>query len=291
MLTSMRGSECSGVLRLAELVFGVSIPLSIGMAPSAPSPCPSPMVFVDPGEFVMGSDTTERQLAYVRASPGVRDAAWFDAELPRQIRSLAGYCIDRTPVTQRAYAEFVRTTGHRRPFISRRDYRRQGFLVHDYDREVMVYLWRSNTPPARLRDHPVVLVSAHDAEAYCRWRQPSGHLPTEAEWEKASRGVGGRLFPWGDDWDVSRLNIAASGVDGTTAVNRYPSGASPYGMLDAAGNVFQWTASSIDDGRRVLKGCGWDDELGLCRPAFRHGRPPASRHILIGFRCATSISP
>ena len=249
------------------------------------------MVFIDAGAFVMGSDETERQLAYAWSSPAVRDAAWFDAELPRQTVALPSYCIDRTLVTQRAYAEFVQATGHRRPQISRSDYQRQGFLVHDYDREVAAYVWRSDAPPARLRHHSVVLVGASDAEAFCRWRRPDGRLPTEAEWEKASRGTDGRLFPWGDEWEVTRLNSAASRIGGTTPVDRYPSGASSYGVLDAAGNVFQWTASSTGDGRRILKGCGWDDEMPLCRPAFRHGRPPASRHILIGFRCAASISP
>jgi len=247
------------------------------------------MVFVEAGPFVMGSDRTERQVAYARSSPAVRDAAWFDAELPRQARGVDAYCIDRSLVTQDAYAKFVRATGHRRPFISKADYQRQGFLVHGYDREVIPYLWRSDTPPDGRHDHPVVLVSADDAEAYCRWRPPHGRLPTEAEWEKASRGVDGRLFPWGDEWDSSRLNIAASGLNGTTAVDRYPAGTSPYGLLDAAGNVFQWTSSSLDDGRRILKGCGWDDELTLCRSAFRHGRPATSRHILIGFRCAASV--
>ena len=249
------------------------------------------MVFVETGDFVMGSDTSERQLAYARSSPAVRDAAWFDAEIPRHTVSLPAFCIDRTLVTHHAYAEFVRATGHRRPQISRSDYRRQGFLVHDYDREVTAYVWKSDAPPSRLGNHPVVLVSAVDAEAYCKWRGPNRRLPTEAEWEKAGRGIDGRFFPWGDEWDVNRLNSAASGIGGTTPVDRYPSGASPYGVLDGAGNAFQWTASSMDDGRRILKGCGWDDELALCRPAFRHGRPPGSRHILIGFRCATSIAP
>src|SRR5919204_3377868 len=108
------------------------------------------MVFVDSGEFVMRSDRAERQVAYARSSPAVRDAAWFDAELPRQARWLGAYCMDRALVTQAAYARFVRVTGHRRPFISKPDYQRQGFLVHNYDREVTPYLWRSNTPPARL---------------------------------------------------------------------------------------------------------------------------------------------
>lgn len=269
---------------------GVVLLLSLPLAPArgvvAGSVCPAPMVLVGAGEFVMGSDAAERRLADARSSAAVREAAWFDAELPRRVVSLPAFCIDRVPVTQRAYGEFVRATGHRRPEISEADYRQQGFLVHDYHREVIAYLWRSNVPPARLADHPVVLVGAGDAEAYCRWRRPGGRLPGEAEWEKASRGTEGRLFPWGEAWDAARLNSAAARIAGTTRVGRFPGGASPYGVLDAAGNVFQWTATALEDGRRVLKGCSWDDELALCRPAFRHGRPAASRHILIGFRCA-----
>ncbi len=272
-------------MRLAVVAM-LALPLCLLARPAAGARCPAPMVFVAPGEFFMGSDAAERRLAYARSSAAVREAAWFDAELPRHALSLPAFCIDRALVTQHAYAEFVRATRHRRPEISEADYRRQGFLLHDYGREVSPYVWRSDAPPARFANHPVVLVSAADAEAYCRWRRPGGRVPTEAEWEKASRGGDGRLFPWGSAWDSARLNSAASGFDGTTPVDRYPAGASPYGMLDAAGNVFQWTATALDDGRRVLKGCGWDDELALCRPAFRHGRPPGSRHILIGFRCA-----
>lgn len=260
--------------------------------PSAAAPsCPAGMVVVPAGDFVMGSDANERRLAYARSSSAVREAAWFDAELARHTASRPAFCIDRTLLSQAAYAEFVRATGHRRPGISKADYRRQGFLVHDYDREVVAYLWSSGMPPARLARHPVVLVSAADAGAYCRWRRPGGRLPSEAEWEKASRGTDGRLLPWGDTWDAGRLNSAASGIGGTSAVDRFPGEASAFGMLDAAGNVFQWTATSLEDGRRVLKGCSWDDELSLCRPAFRHGRPSQSRHILIGFRCARSLVP
>lgn len=275
------------VLLLRAALLWIAWWVSAGQA--AASTCPPEMVVVAGGEFIMGSDAAERRLAYARSSPAVREAAWFDAELPRHVVSLPAFCIDRTLVTQEAYAAFVRATGHRRPEISKADYRRQGFLVHDYDREVTGYLWRSDAPPPRLANHPVVLVSAADAEAYCRWRRPDGRLPTEAEWEKAARGNDGRLFPWGDAWDPARLNSAASAIGGTTPVDRYRAGASPYGVLDAVGNVFQWTASSLEDGRRVLKGCGWDDELSLCRPAFRHGRPATSRHILIGFRCATRV--
>lgn len=244
------------------------------------------MIPVPGGVAWTGSDIGERKLASELSSRQTREARWFDAELPRRQVIVAAFCVDRTLVTQAQYARFVTITGHRAPGITGEEYRRQGFLVHDYAREVTPYLWRGNRPAERLSDHPVVLVSATDADAYCHWRGAGLRLPTEAEWEKAARGERGRIFPWGDAWDPARANSARSGVLATTPVTRYLAGASPYGMLDAVGNVFQWTASSVGDGRRVLKGCAWDDDAGLCRPAFRHGRPAESRHILIGFRCA-----
>jgi formylglycine-generating enzyme required for sulfatase activity len=221
----------------------------------------------------------------------VREARWFEAELPRRRVTLPAFCIDRVLVTQAQYAAFVAATGHRLPGISKDEYLSQGFLVHDYDREVTRYLWQNRSPPEGLAEHPVVLVSATDAEAYCRWRHPAFRLPEEAEWERAARGDRGQIFPWGNRWDPERLNSAERGPGGTTPVTRHPSGASPYGLLDAVGNVFQWTRSSLADGRKVVKGCAWDDEAGLCRPAFRHGRPAESRHILIGFRCAGPTGP
>lgn len=256
-----------------------------GASPVAGSSCPDGMLRVPGGPFWMGSDAAERKLAGELSSLETRQARWFDAELPRRQTTISAFCIDRTLVTQAQYARFVAATGHRAPGITREEYQRQGFLVHDWDLEVRPYFWRGNKPPERLADHPVVLVAAADAEGYCRWRPTALRLPTEEEWEKAARGDHGRIFPWGDAWDPARANSAASGVLATTPVTRYPRGASPYGMLDAVGNVFQWTASSLRDGRRIVKGCAWDDDPGLCRPAFRHGRPAESRHILIGFRC------
>ncbi len=259
-------------------------------APTPPCPGPEGMVRVPAGSFWMGSDRAERLLAEGLSSQFVRKARWFEAELPRQQRTLTAFCIDRFLVTQAGYAAFVAATGHRAPGISKEEYLRQGFLAHDYDREVTPYLWHNGRPPEGRPDHPVVLVSADDAAAYCRWRHPALRLPTEAEWEKAARGDDGRLFPWGDGWDAERLNSATRGPGGTTPVDRYPAGASPYGLFDAVGNVFQWTSSTLPDGRRIVKGCAWDDEPGLCRPAFRHGRPSEARHILIGFRCAAPAS-
>jgi formylglycine-generating enzyme required for sulfatase activity len=251
--------------------------------------CPGDMVRVPAGFFWMGSDARERALANGLSTEATRQARWFDRELPRQRAFVPTFCIDRTLVTQAAYASFVSATGHRQPGITKQDYEHQGFLVHDYDREVTRYLWRGGKPPGERDDHPVVLVSAGDAEAYCQWR--ARRLPDEREWERAVRGSGGQIFPWDNNWDPSRANSAQAKTLGTTPVMRYPGGASPYGVLDAVGNVFQWTASTLEGGRRVLKGCAWDDDPGLCRPAFRHGRPADSRHILIGFRCAGDPAP
>ena len=243
----------------------VAVILFVGPAlglPAAECRDPSRQILVPAGSFWMGSDGRERALARVDA-----------------------FCIDRRLVTQTQYAEFVAVTRHRVPGIARAEYLRQGFLVHDYETEVIPYLWHGQRPPVGGGEHPVVLVSAADAESFCRWRDPHGRLPSETELEVAARGADGWIFPWGDAWDPDRLNSAGRGPGMTTPVDQYPAGASPYGMLDAVGNVFQWTRSRLADGRRVLKSCAWDDDAGLCRPAFRHGRPAVSRHILIGFRC------
>ena len=93
------------------------------------------------------------------------------------------------------------------------------------------------------------------------------------------------MFPWGGVFDARRLNSHDQGPFDTVPVGRFPLGASPYGLLDAAGQVFEWTATAAAPGRFVVKGGSWDDKgCGICRPAARHGRPADLRHILIGFR-------
>ncbi len=245
-------------------------------------------VIVPAGEVVLGSDDAEKAFGYAHGGAAAREWAWYHNEPWRPVNP-AAFWMDLTLVTGEVYGRFLRATGHRRPFISREAYRAQGFLVHPF-REVAPFLWLGDEPPPGRAGHPVTLVSASDAEAFCAWRgreeARSCRLPSEDEWEKAARGGGRRYFPWGNGWEPERLNSQARGPYTTTPVKRYPLGRSPYGLFDMAGNLFQWTATEAGAGRRILKGCSWDDRGGICRASARHDRPAASRHILIGFRCA-----
>jgi len=236
---------------------------------------------VGAGSYRLGSDSSERAWAYQNSPAAVQRRGWYDAwELEPHEKSLAGFWIDAFPVTQAQYAAFTLASGHRAPEISAEDYEEQGFTVHPYT-TVVPYLWRDGTPPESLREHPVVLVSHADASAYCAWR--GRRLPTEDEWEAACRGGEGRRLPWGESWQDAHAQHLASG---TAPVGGHPLGATPSGVHDLIGNVFEWTGTFFDGKRPALRGCSWDDAPGTCRCAFRHGRPAESRHVLIGFRCA-----
>jgi len=175
---------------------------------------------------------------------------------------LPEFWIDKTPVTNVEYARFVADTGHMPP-------------KH----------WKGKTPPEELLDHPVTWVSWHDAVAYAEWARK--RLPTEEEWEKAARGSDGREYPWGDRFDPSRCNTKESGIRNTTPVGQYsPQGDSPYGCVDMAGNVWEWTASDFDKSNKVLRGGSWDNYPGDALCAHRGRYPPLNWYIRVGFRCA-----
>ena len=247
---------------------------------------------VPAGPFVMGSDAAEREAAYQldEAAYGhsrTREWGWYDSEPARRTVELAGYFITRTPITNAQYAAFVRATGHPAPDVDRATWK--GYrLKHPYQR-TRRHAWTGGAPPAGREDHPVVLVAHADARAYAAWlTETTGRtwrLPSEREWEKAARGIDGRRFPWGGAWDPARLNSHDLGPFDTLPVGRFRNGASPLGLLDAAGQVFEWTATPRGEGRYIVKGGSWDDKgCGICRPAARHSRPQAIKHILIGFR-------
>jgi formylglycine-generating enzyme required for sulfatase activity len=152
-------------------------------------------------------------------------------------------------------------------------------------------------------DHPVAYVPWNDAVAYAAWLaamtgQP-WRLPTEAEWEKAARGTDGRIYPWGDVFVVPLCNTRASGIGTTTRVGTYPSGASPYGAQDMAGNVWEWTSSlykpypyvagdgreaATSSERRVLRGGSWFYDPLSARAAFRYRFSPDYPDGSVGFR-------
>ncbi|MGD1861476.1 MAG: formylglycine-generating enzyme family protein [Leptolyngbyaceae cyanobacterium] len=261
-------------------------------------------VFVPAGDFIAGSDQTERDYAYeisaaatttapdalATAEQRLRERRWFEFEGDRRTETLAAFCMRANLVTQQDYAEFVMATGHRAPGITAAEYQEQGFLVHPYE-DVEPYLWRDGTFPQGRDNHPVVLVSYDDALAFAEWRgQQDGvvyRLPTAEEWEKTARTEDGRYFPWGNEWQDDATRWGQSEPYGTGAIAQYPLSRSPYGAEDMAGQVFEYTSTLRDrqgEPASVMKGCSWDDLPGFCRAAYEHTRPVDSRHILFGFR-------
>ena len=105
-----------------------------------------------------------------------------------------------------------------------------------------------------------------------------------------ANGAEGLAYPWGNLYDPEKLNSAVKGPHDTTPVGQFSTGASPYGLLDAAGNVFQWTSTRFKADRMTVKGSAWDDFAGVGRGASRHGRPATARHVIVGFRCAAPAS-
>ncbi|MDA1097655.1 MAG: SUMF1/EgtB/PvdO family nonheme iron enzyme [Proteobacteria bacterium] len=254
-------------------------------------------IIIPAGGFIAGSDQAERDAAYNldQAAYGhdrTRKWRWYDDERPRRGHHLPAFVITRTVITNRQYAAFVEATSRPAPDVGREVWRGYA-LVHPYDR-TRRHAWRNGRPPPGRNDHPVVLVSYHDAVAYAAWLSGQGagrwRLPTELEWEKAARGSDGWRFPWGDDYNAGYLNSHDAGPFDTLPVGQFANGASPFGLMDAAGQVFEWTATpyKIKGGGKagyLVKGGSWDDKgCGVCRPAARHNRPAALKHILIGFR-------
>lgn len=258
---------------------------------AADAPVPR-LVAIAAGPFIAGSDAQEREYGYrlderAYGHSRTREWGWYAAERPRGTHVLSAYAITRTPITNGQYAAFVAATGHRAPDVDETEWQGYG-LIHPFER-TRRFAWSEGRPPRGREAHPVVLVSHADAMAYAAWlsRRTGRHwrLPSELEWEKAARGTDGRRFPWGAKFDPTRLNSHDAGPFDTEPVGGYRDGASPFGLLDAAGQVFEWTATEEAEGRYLVKGGSWDDKgCGVCRPAARHGRPAYLKHILVGFR-------
>jgi serine/threonine-protein kinase len=204
----------------------------------------------------------------------------YGDEKPIHRVHLSAYQIARHPVTNAQYELFVKATSYATP-------------KH----------WKNGKIPAGKEKHPVVNVSWQDAQAFCVWA--GVRLPTEAEWEKAARGADGRKYPWGNEPPTMELCNFNGNVGDTTPVGLYPKGASPYGVLDMAGNVREWVSDWYDEKyysvspgsnppgpatgtSRVLRGGSWASiDLGV-RSANRFNNVPVFWLINLGFRCVRS---
>ncbi len=293
-------------------------------APPSPSPLPSPSPTDTPAPaFGIGStEISEKDgmvMVYIPADEFLMGAAGADTlagddEKPQHTVYLDGFWMDRTEATSAMFKRFVDETGY----------------ATDAQKSGQGYFWSGSAwvavksadwqhpggPTTSITgqdNYPVVQVSWNDAAAYCRW---VGHrLPTEAEWEKAARGSDDRLYPWGDAApDSTRLNFNRV-VGDTTEVSHYPSGASLYGALDMAGNVWEWVANFYSEtyysaapdrnpggpasGRgHIRRGGSWasshETELVYVTTTYRLWNNPSSRTDVTGFRCArgpTAFNP
>jgi formylglycine-generating enzyme required for sulfatase activity len=213
---------------------------------------------------------------------------------------LSTYAIDRYPVTVAAYAGFIAAGGYR----ERRFWSRAGWRFRCEKALTKPRFWgEPEWALVNVPNHPVVGVSAFEAEAYAAFRE--ARLPSEAEWEKAARGTDGRRFPWGNEWIDDACGVRGQGPRGTLSIGAYPRGKSPYGLFDVVGCVWQWCADAADDdaepgdedpfvdpddydesAKRVTKGGGWNNLQWSISCPGRNGYPPDAQFSNVGFRCA-----
>jgi len=218
------------------------------------------LVLIPAGEFTMGMTAGQEQW--------LRDqgwwAEWMANELPARRVSLGEYYIDKYEVTNLQYQSFVAATGRDQPKFA-------------------------DVTDAMDARQPVVGINWYDATNYCAWAEL--RLPTGAEWEKAARGTDGRMFPWGNEFDCTRVNGPGSECDGydiAAPVGSFPEGTSPYGVMDMVGNVWERVANTFEDGRGETRGGSWHSPRPYLRASTRGisdlSYPGGLPHN--GFRCA-----
>ena len=219
------------------------------------------MIFVEGGKFVMGFDS----------DPSVIDAG------PEQFVDVPSFYIDKYEVTNQQFKGFLEAT--------------------DYEWKGKLSTWPLGEMPEEIATHPVGYCSWEDANAYATWA--GKRLPTEAEWEKAARGVDRRKFPWGNDFDPAMCNVKQSGISKTQPVGSYPNAVSPYGVCDMAGNIAEWVAdwykqypnssqvsSEFGETYKVIRGGSYFLETGFSTYERSKDKPEFWMKAYYGFRCA-----
>jgi formylglycine-generating enzyme required for sulfatase activity len=271
--------------RISCLLPGAVLVLSLALARLAAADAPAfDLVAVPEAVFSMGPraavDGQERQRVRVEA-----------------------FRLMRREVTNAQFAAFVAASDH----LTDPERKGWGYLWDGRWQRVAGADWRHPFGPgdaiAERGDHPAVQVSQRDAQAFCRFY--GLRLPSEAEWELAARHPDGGRFPWGDDPPEAsdgsrRANFgtvaccapdAADGYARTAPVGSFRTGASSLGLLDMAGNVWEWTASPYREpgGQVALRGGGWGNNPYCLRVTYRHGNPPDIGLDMVGFRCASGL--
>jgi len=241
-----------------------------------------PEILISAGAFMMGCDPENN--AGVDCMPDI---------LPLHEVELSAYTIDQFEVNNAQYTGCVSAGKCTEPKILGNTDRPDYYLNPDY------------------ADHPVVAVDWRQADNYCRW--VGGRLPTEAEWEKAARGEDLRPYPWGFEpagCSKANFNSGTEGrcSDGTTKVGSFPEGASPYGVMDLAGNVWEWTndwydwtyyqtSPKIDPKgpetgyHKIVKGGAWDYSGNVMTISYNSDHAPQEFKSSFGFRCVRPVTP
>jgi formylglycine-generating enzyme required for sulfatase activity len=286
------------------------------------------MVLVPEGEYVRGSDKVDsKNLAteYGNLKP------FYSDEHPLYKQPVDAFYIDKYEISNGKYREFIKATGH----APAGNWMRTGYLFSlsmeklekapdEIIRKLAVGVIKLDMDTRKMdktqlleaiKEHyaefsklPVTFVSWNDAKDYCEWE--GKRLPSETEWEKASRGTNGNEYAWGNDWVYDGANTSeADWVYGAAPVGSYPKDKSPYGVYDTVGNVSEWVDSWYDaypnsdfDSKlfgktyKVAKGGGWSTSghyaLQLySRAAHRMNLKPDANYDDVGFRCAKNALP
>ncbi len=194
-------------------------------------------------------------------------------EAPAHQVTMTPFFMDRTEVTNAQYAEFVQATKHRAPPD-----------------------WKGGQYSVGTENFPVVNVSWQDASDYAAWA--GKRLPTEAEWEYAARTKDGRMYPWGAKWDAAHANTSESNLNHPFAVGSKPGAANPLGLLDLAGNVWEWTAGEVTSYKdsniilapgKVIRGGAFYAPKERATTTFRGFAPPDKQATGIGFRAVKDL--
>jgi len=249
------------IVALAALLYNI-INKKTGRRELPDKPIPKNMILIPGGKYKIGSGEK------------------FEA--PIQEVEIESFYIDRYPVTVGQYLKYLKDTGMKELSDPTHQKRFSLFLEKNMAKDI-----------------PITTVTFREAEAYARWA--GKRLPTEAEWEVAASGKEGFIFPWGNKWDESRIDMRSRGL---IEVGRHSNGASPFGVEDMVGNVFHWTitrcniikdaASSTRErigNQRIIKAGGWSYFPLWNRCTFRSTLSEDCNSPFLGFRCIKPVSP